>query len=260
MNARTFLDSNPLNQPNANLGRVTMASRRRSPKVDRSASKKISRSQISQPQTVWLDPVAQDRLLRQQALSDAKQGHYLEAIAGLTILIDRNPESATDYNNRGLVHYQCGHLEAAIEDYNEAIRLNPKLASAYNNRANYYAAQGFAIEAIADYEMAIDLDPTNIRAWLNQGITFRDLEMYSQAVENFEHALQIKELLSVSLDDNLLLEAHIYGARGRAHHLAGDWNYAIADYRRTLDRVPESEIAGKRLRSQVSKWMQELTN
>lgn len=252
MNARTFLDGNT-SKLKAKIGGIPTASRRRAPKVDRS-------SKLSQRQTVWLDSAAQDRLLRQQSLSDAKQGNYLEAIAGLTILIDRNPESATDYNNRGLVHYQCGHLEAAIEDYNEAIRLNPKLASAYNNRANYYAAQGQPMEAIEDYDMAIDLDPTNVRAWVNQGITYRDLEMYEEAIENFEHALQIKELLSPKLDDNSALEAHIYGARGRAHHLAGDWNFAIADYRRALDRTSESDITVKRLRSQVTRWMQELTN
>mgnify|MGYP002776989492 CR=1 FL=1 len=253
MNARTFLDGNKSKQSKATLGGIPGTSRRRAPKVDRAAK-------LSQRQTVWLDPAAQDRLLRQQSLSDAKQGNYLEAIAGLTILIDRNPENATDYNNRGLVHYQCGHLEAAIEDYNEAIRLNPKLASAYNNRANYYAAQGQLMEAIDNYEMAIDLDPTNVRAWVNQGITYRDLEMYEEAIENFEHALQIKELLSPNLEDNSALEAHIYGARGRAHHLAGDWNYAIADYRRALDRTSESDVSVKRLRSQVTRWMQELTN
>jgi tetratricopeptide (TPR) repeat protein len=207
----------------------------------------------------WLEPAAQDRLLRQHSLLQARQGNYLEAITGFTILIDRNPENATDYNNRGLVHFQWGQQEAAIEDYNEAIRLNPRLAAAYNNRANYYAAQGELEAAIADYEMAVDLDPTNIRAWLNQGITFRDLGLYSDAIENFEHALQIKELMSVNLDDNALLEAHIYGARGRTHHLAGDWNYAMADYRRTLDLTSEFENSGKRLRIQVKNWMEVLT-
>ncbi len=253
MNARTFLDGSHSNQRDRAVapGRTPTPNRRRAAKVDRLTSKP--------PQTVWLSPAAQDRLLRQRSLTDAKQGQYLEAVAGFTLLIDRNPDNATDYNNRGLVHFQCGHLEAAIADYNQAIRLNPKLAAAYNNRANYYAAQGRLEAAIADYEMAIDLDPTNIRAWLNQGITFRDLELYPQAIENFEHALQIKELLSSKLEDHSLLEAHIYSAKGRAHHLSGDWNYAIADYHRALDRIPESEILGKRVRSQTSKWMQELT-
>ena len=255
MNARTFLDGKQFNSRNRTVNLGAAPSRRRAPNADRLPSKKVSHRQ-----TVWLDSAAQDRLLRQRSLSDAKQGLYLEAIAGLTTLIDRNSNNAADYNNRGLVHYQCGHLNAAIEDYNQAIRLNPKLAGAYNNRANYFAAQEKLIEAIADYDVAIDLDPTNVRAWLNQGITFRDLELYSQAIENFDHALQIKELLSPKLDDNSLLEAHIYSARGRAHHLLGDWNYAIADYHRALNRIPDSATSGKRVRSQTSKWVQELTS
>lgn len=255
MNARTSLNRNPSNQQNRSVisGR-TAAQSRRSSNPTRFNAKRSSR------RVTRLEPSAQDRLLRQRSLSEARQGNYLEAIAGFTTLIDRNPNNATDYNNRGLVHFQCGQREAAIEDYNQAIRLNPRLAGAYNNRANYYAAQGLLIEAIADYDMAVDLDPTNIRAWLNQGITFRDLGLYSQAIENFENALQIKELMSVNLDDNLLLEAHIYAARGRAHHLAGDWNYAISDYRRALERIPEFQSSGKRLRSQVKNWMQALTN
>lgn len=256
MNARTFLNNNSSkNQQNRAIlsGRVA-AQNRRSSNPTRFNTKRSSRP------ASWLEPAAQDRLLRQQSLSEARQGNYLDAIAGFTVLIDRNPNNATDYNNRGLVHFQWGHRDAAIEDYNEAIRLNPRLASAYNNRANYYAAQGLLTEAIADYDRAVDLNPTNIRAWLNQGITFRDLGLYCQAIENFEHALQIKELMSVNLDDNSLLEAHIYAARGRTHHLAGDWNCAISDYRRAIARIPEFESAGKRLEAQVSNWMQVLTN
>jgi tetratricopeptide (TPR) repeat protein len=256
MNARTSLNGCSLNiQKNRAVisGHAAALSRQ-------SSNPTRFNSQRSSRQTTWLDPSAQDRLLRRRSLSEAQQGNYLEAIAGLTILIDRNPENALDYNNRGLVHFQCGDQDAAIEDYNKAIQLNPRLAGAYNNRANYYVAQGELEAAIADYDMAVDLDPTNIRAWLNQGITFRDLGLYGDAIESFEHALQIKELMSINLDDNPILEAHIYAARGRAHHLVGDWNFAVADYRRALNLIPDSDISGHRLRSQVNHWLKALTD
>ncbi|NDJ17034.1 tetratricopeptide repeat protein [Myxacorys almedinensis] len=234
--------------------------RRRSLGAGRSAKRRPQRhpNRRTNPssQGVWLDAYEQDRLLRQRSLEEAKQGNYLLAVEGLSVLIDRNPENATDYNNRGLVQFQWGQREAALEDYNRAIALNPKLASAYNNRANHYATQGLLAEAIADYEMAIDLDPTNVRAWLNQGITFRDLEMYPQAIENFEQALHISELLTRSPKDSCLLDAHIYAARGRTHHIIGDWNYAIADYCRALDRLPER--SPKRLYTQVTTWIEAL--
>jgi len=190
----------------------------------------------------------QDQQLRQQAIAAAQQGHYEVAIDLLSALLGRHQTNATDYNNRGLVYFQCGEWEKAIADYNRAIALNPKLASVYNNRANYYAAQGQLAEAIADYGVAIDLNPGNTRAWINQGITFRQLEMYEQAIGNFELALHFGQL-----------EGHIYAERGRTFHVMGDWNCAIADYHKALQvlLLTHTESA-QRLRQQVETWLSEL--
>lgn len=205
----------------------------------------------------------QEKLLHQQALTKAQQGNYGEAIALITQLIHRNPSSASHYNNRGLLHFQNGQLEAALADYDQALQLNPRLAKIYNNRANCYAALGYLVEAIADYDVAIDLDPTNIRAWINQGITFRDLEMYSQAVENFDLALRFTEILhNPSQTSNSTLEGHIYAERGRTYHLSGDWNCAVADYRRALTVLPQTRLLPQgtsfRLRTQVQNWLNNL--
>jgi tetratricopeptide (TPR) repeat protein len=191
-----------------------------------------------------------DNRLRQAALSKAKQGQRADAINLFSQLIERNPDSANDYNNRGLVYFQNGEMQAALMDYNKALELNPRLDSAYNNRANYYAAQGQLLEAILDYDTAIDLNPGNIRAWINQGITFRDLQMYEQAIECFDLALHFGRF-----------EGHVYAERGRTYHLWGDWNCAIADYQRALGQLPESiEITNPsaRLRFQVEDWMDDL--
>lgn len=194
---------------------------------------------------------AQDQLLRQEALQQAQQGHFDVAVALFSELIERYPNSASDYSNRGLVHFQSGQLEAAIEDYNQAIELNPQLDSAYNNRANYYAAQGKFLEAILDYDIALDLNPANVRVWINQGITFRELEMYDRALESFELALCLGRL-----------EGHIYAERGRTYHLRGDWNCALGDYRRAIETLPEVEgqphHPSTRLRGQIENWTAEL--
>lgn len=186
--------------------------------------------------------------LRAYIRAKAQQGDYAGAIALLTELIDRNPTSAVDYNNRGLIYFQSGQLANAIADYNKALKLNPQLDSAYNNRANYYAAQKLLSEAIGDYEIALDLNPRNIRAWINLGITFRELGQYSRALDNFEFALHFGQLAS-----------HIYAERGRTYHLLGDWNCAISDYRRFLELEPPSD-ATSRLRLQVENWMNDLLN
>lgn len=206
---------------------------------------------IQQPLTSDSATAERSGLQRQKALAEAQQGNYAEAIALFSDLIDQNPSSASDYSNRGLVYFQSGEAEAALTDYNQAIELNPRLDSAYNNRANYYAAQGQFLEAILDYDVALDLNPTNVRAWINQGITFRELEMYDRALESLDLALCLGRL-----------EGHVYAERGRTYHLRGDWNCAVADYRRALAELPQAQAGFRnpsmRLRLQVESWLHEL--
>ncbi|MEA5605381.1 tetratricopeptide repeat protein [Nostoc sp. UHCC 0252] len=189
--------------------------------------------------------------LRSFALKSAQQGDYTEAIALLTQLIYRHPHNAVDYNNRGLIYFQSGERQKALYDYNTALRLDPYLASAYNNRANYYAACGELATALTDYDQAIDLNPRHVRAWINRGITCRDLGRYEEAIENFEVAHLFGQL-----------EGHIWAERGRTYHLWGDWNCAIADYRRALTQLPDLEITrdvtGSRLRLQIENWLNDL--
>ncbi len=193
-----------------------------------------------------------DSCIRSWAWAKAQQGDYTCAIADLNQLIDRHPHDAINYNNRGLVYFQSGQPNQALADYNTAIQLNPDLASAYNNRANYYAACGQLAAAIADYDKALDLNPSYVRAWINRGITLRDLQEYDQAIENFDIAGMLGQL-----------KGHIYAERGRTYHLWGDWNIAIADYRRALTQLPQKgalsfDASASRLRLQVETWLNQL--
>lgn len=205
----------------------------------------------------------QEALLRQKALYEIKQGNYIAAIDLFSLLIERNPQNVTAYNNRGLLYVQNGQFSDALADYNEALQLNPRLAKIYNNRANCYASMGRPMEALFDYEMALDLNPANIHARINQGITFRELDMYEHAIETFDLALQFDEMGNVrSVDPTTSIAGHIYAQRGRTSHLSGDWNYAVADYRRSLLVLSPSNTTlldvSKRLRTQVKHWLSEL--
>lgn len=194
--------------------------------------------------------VVTDSYLRSTASVKAQEKDYTRAIALLSQLINRHPDHAIDYNNRGLVYFQSGARTLALKDYNTALKLNPQLANVYNNRANYYAACGELATAIADYDQAIDLNPSYVRAWLNRGITLRDLGQYEQAIENFDIALLLGQL-----------EGHIYAERGRTYHLWGDWNYAIADYQSALTHLPPKNAPtdlASRLRLQVEKELNQL--
>lgn len=193
-----------------------------------------------------------DEDLRSCAIKSAKTGDYDFAIAALNLLIKRHPENAIDYNNRGLVYFQNGEGYKAVRDFNKALQINPGLPSAYNNRANYYAAIGDLEAALGDYEKALDFNPSHVRAWINRGITLRDLEKYGEAIDNFETALFFGKL-----------QSYVLAEKGRTYHLWGDWNVAIADYYRALEKLPprgatNTENQALNLRVQVESWLNEL--
>ncbi|SRR5579883_98706 len=206
----------------------------------------------------------QPAMIRQQAFSEIQQGNHEAAIDLLSLLIERNPTSVSDYNNRGLLYFQNGQFTRALADYNKALELNPRLAKVYNNRANCHASMGQLVEALFDYETALDLNPANIRARINQGITFRELEMYEQAIENFDLALQFSHMISGAdlTESTTTMRGHIYAHRGRTSHLSGDWNYAIADYHRALTALPSTPAssldASQRLQTQIKTWLNDL--
>ena len=201
--------------------------------------------------TSGVDESVDQQALRRTALAEAKAGNYDASIALFDQLLQQNPLSATDYNNRGLVYFRNKQHSEALDDFNMAIDLNPDLDSVYNNRANYYAHHGHLLEAILDYDRAIELNPFNVRAWINQGITFRDMEMYDRAIECFDSALNFSRL-----------EEHVYVERGRTYHLRGDWNCAIADYQRAqvcfYSSTEPLSRRSLRLLAQVECWMDEL--
>jgi tetratricopeptide (TPR) repeat protein len=178
-----------------------------------------------------------------------RQKRYGLALHLLNQLIKRYPLEANYYSNRGLLHLWRGDLDIALDDCNYAIELAPGLDQAYNNRANCYAAMGLSVKALVDYERAVDLNPFNSRARINLGITLRSLGDVDAALECFDEALLFYKLL-----------AFIYAERGRTHHLRGDWNYAIADYRRVRDAIPEGRetLQQKRLLKRVQDWVDEL--
>lgn len=185
--------------------------------------------------------------LRKSVTEQVRKGNYAEAVTILTELIELEPDNANNYNNRGLIYFKNGQYAQALADYNRALSLNPRLDSAYNNRANYYASQGDLAAAITDYELALDFNPGNLRASINQAIAFRQLGLYDLAIENLDIALILGRRL----------KGRIYLERGRTHHLHGDWNYAIADYKRALESLP-NHSTNQRHRQQVEDWLNEL--
>lgn len=164
-------------------------------------------------------------------------------------LIERCPHRASYYNNRGLVHLWCHHYVEALADFDHALQLDPHLDQAHNNRATAYAALGCFAQAVADYERALEINPFNTRTRINLGITWRDLGQLDRALVCLDEALLFYQLTE-----------YVYAERGRTYHLRGDWNCALADYRRSLDLVATQPATAPvmALQKRVQGWIDAL--
>jgi tetratricopeptide (TPR) repeat protein len=112
-------------------------------------------------------------------------------ISSLSEVIQRNPNSADDYNTRGSAYAGIQRYTEAIADFTKATQLNPNLASAYSNRATANRAQRRDEAALADYNRAIEVGPNYAPAYLGRGKLRRQQNDLSAALADISKAIQI---------------------------------------------------------------------
>jgi tetratricopeptide (TPR) repeat protein len=186
------------------------------PKADEAAVQQKVAQVAAEPVVTEQQLSAQDyferALQRLEHDRDGKIADYSEAI-------QRNPQFAEAYNNRGLVCANFGHTEGAITDYDEAIRLKPQYADAYYNRGIVRKAIGDKTGAIADYDRAIQLNPQFAEAYYNRGIARKAIGDINGAISDYSEAIRLNPQFITA-----------YYNRGVARQAIGDLRGAIMDY------------------------------
>ena len=158
----------------------------------------------------------------------AQKGDFDTAIQDFSKAIALNPEYALAYSNRGGAYAQKGDFDTAIQDFSKAIALNPDLADAYYNRGVAYADKGEVDTALQDYTKAIALAPENAKAYNNRGIAHAATGDFAAAIEDYTKAIELAPDL-----------AEVYNNRGNAYAKKGDFAAAIADYNKAIALAPE---------------------
>ncbi len=103
---------------------------------------------------------------------------YMPFIFALTLIsCERSKKDTELFFIQGNVAYKKGNYEEAIKFYSEAIEKTPDFADAYNNRGTVKMASNKLEEAIVDFEKALSIDNEFILAKYNLG------EAYSNTIE-----------------------------------------------------------------------------
>jgi len=114
-----------------------------------------------------------------------------QAVDYLNKAIQKNPNFAEAYNNRGNAYRDLNQLQKALSDYNQAISLKPNYVQAYNNRGNiYYEFKNYKL-AVRDYNRSINLKPDYRLAYLNRGLAYHQLKNRTLACKDLQKACQL---------------------------------------------------------------------
>ena len=112
-----------------------------------------------------------------------RQNKVEEALDDYSKAITLAPLEPDPYLNRGALWEAMGQWEKAIEDYNRVLKLNPDDPAAFNNRGNAEAGQGDWELAIADYQAAITLQPSFSLAYGNYALALYQTGDIKQALQ-----------------------------------------------------------------------------
>ena len=175
--------------------------------------------------------VTQVEAINDGAVEKVAQKDYQGALTDYNKAIEKDPNNATLYNNRGNAHFQAKNYEEAIKDYNQALKIKPEMADTYYNRA--YARQQLTDlkGALSDYDKALEFatdETTKIKIYGNRATLHHAVENYQEALTDYGQVIKLRPDIP-----------QIYSNRANLYYQQGKLEEAIADYRKAADLYQE---------------------
>lgn len=143
-------------------------------------------------------------------------------------VVQKSPNKARAYANRGLAYDRAKQLDMAFLDYSKAIELDSTFSIAYLNRGFIYAHNKQYDKAIEDFAATIDINANFKVAIWNRGVVYSNTNRWSLAILDYNRVLEI---------DPTFVDA--YYNRGVAFANLGKWNMALSDFYRTVELKPD---------------------
>jgi tetratricopeptide (TPR) repeat protein len=117
---------------------------------------------------------------------------YDAAIEAYAKAADLKPDSPMAWNNVGTIYLQTGKPENAIEAFTKCLEITDWAATRTNLGIAYYM-MGEYEKAIPHYQRATEIEPGVASYWGNLGEAMRILGREPEAVDAFQHAVELAE-------------------------------------------------------------------
>jgi tetratricopeptide (TPR) repeat protein len=139
-------------------------------------------------------------------------------IADLDRVIQRTPEDAKAYRDRGNAWGRKGDTDRALADYQQAIRINPNDPVIFHDRALMWQRKGELDKAIVDFDRSVRVSFSDPEVYCDRGVAWFEKGSYDRALADFDHALKINPALATA-----------YVRRAAVFERKGDQQRARAD-------------------------------
>ncbi len=154
-------------------------------------------------------------------------GHFARAL-------EADPAFFRAAHFMGMIQYERDELDAAIESFRRVVKINPQYAKSHNGLGNCYRDKGMLMESFQAFKTAARLEPKDAMYHHNLGLTAMDIGFYDMAVLELES--------SQNLDPR---NEDVQYDLGAAYYLSADLERAAEQYRRFLERSPDSPRAAE---------------
>ncbi len=157
-------------------------------------------------------------------------GDHVQAIAGLTSVLEATPDYHVASLSRGDCYRAIKNYSMAIHDYKRYLRFYPDEIGALTRRAEMYLATQRLNLAHIDLEEAIQFDRTNFEAYLIRSKVLLKEGQLDQALTDCEKAVRL---------DNQNPEA--FAVLAEIYQKLCDYSRAIEEYGRSIELAKTSE-------------------
>ncbi|GMQ78353.1 MAG: hypothetical protein BMS9Abin02_0856 [Anaerolineae bacterium] len=170
-------------------------------------------------QAISLNP---DALWAYEQLADLYRWEIEDLDAATEVwsrVVDKEPENAWAYNNRGEILREIGDLEGALEDIQRAIEIEPNNYWFHVQLAKTYDYLDEPDRALEEYNLAVELNPGDPEIYYERANFYRwTLDDFDQALADYTKAIELDPEAS-----------GYYVDRASLHRDRGDFEAALAD-------------------------------
>lgn len=162
--------------------------------------------------------------LKEDSLKYSTEHQYGDVIAIYTACIQKYPQKAYLYNNRGNIYKMLQLYDEAISDYNKAIELQPNYISPYNGMISLNIMKDDLDSAMQFADKAIKISPKFANAYFYKGLLYTFKDDDKNAIKNYNAAIKYDPKKSIS--------AYFY--RGNIYFKQNNFKQAVKDYNTSL--------------------------